>query len=55
MWLEELEDRASNDNQIQGWIKEFVEFADKILTPKKVGDKNGFTAGRRHFKIFRDK
>ena len=55
MWLKESIDRASNDEQIQQWIKEFVDFADKIITPSKIGDKIGFSSGKRHFKIIRDK
>jgi hypothetical protein len=54
MWLKELEDKASNDDQIQSWIKEFVKFADKLLTPKKKGDTIGFSVSRRHFIIRRD-
>jgi len=54
MWLDDLEDRASNDDQIQDWVKEFVKFADKIITPKRKGDSVGFTSGRKHFIIKRN-
>ena len=54
MWLEDL-DRSSNDVEVQVWVKQFVKFADKVITPKKKGEKVGFTSGRRHFKIVRDK
>ena len=55
MWEEELGDRASNDEQIQGWIKDFVKWVDKVITPKKVGDRIGFASGRKYFKIERHK
>ena len=56
MWVGEIIDLPSTDDEFRTlWVKKFIKFADKIITPKKKGDRVGFTSGRRHFKIIRDK
>jgi len=48
IWIDEKKDLAMNDKQIQIWVKDFVEFADKILTPKKNGDTIGIMGNKKH-------
>ena len=56
IWERELEDRASNDKQIQNWVLNFVKFAEGLIGIDKV-KKGGHTKvhlGRRRFYIKRD-
>ena len=48
IWIDEKKDLAMNDKQIQIWVKDFVEFADKILTPKNKGDTIGIMGNKKH-------
>lgn len=55
-WQKELEDRASNDEQIQGWVKDFVKFCEKITNTNKmkIGSHTRIHLGRKRYKIIRE-
>lgn len=55
-WQKELEDRASNDKQIQSWVLDFIKFCEKITDTHKMkkGNYTRVHLGRKRFKIIRE-